>query len=119
MAKRSAPRKTRVKISGTRAGRLYRLLKILSKGSAPRVRLLRGLRVGMRTFYRDIDLLRECGVQIDVGEDGYTMPGKLEDAISRIPFPDPELTFGDVALLMKGRTKSHQRLKQQFERLTK
>jgi biotin operon repressor len=110
---------TRVKISGERAGRLYKLLKLLSSNSLARTQLLRKLNVGMRTFYRDVDLLRECGVSIETEEGGYSLHGSFEQALAHLPYPDPELTFGDVVTLMKGRSSSHQRLRKQFTQLTK
>lgn len=108
-----------VKISGERAGRLYKLLKLLSSSSLARPQLLRKLNVGMRTFYRDVDLLRECGISIETQDGSYSLHGSFEQALSHLPFPDPELTFGDVVTLMKGRTGSHQRLRKLFNQLTK
>jgi predicted DNA-binding transcriptional regulator YafY len=108
-----------LRISGVRAGRLYKLLKQLSSGPAQRSTMLKRLRVGMRTFYRDIDLLRECGVEIETRAEGYSLTESLEDALDRLPFPDPELTFGDVLVLMKGRSSSHQKLRKLLEQLTK
>lgn len=107
------------RVSGQRAGRLYRLLKILGEGPSPRPRLLKRLKVGMRTFYRDVDLLRECGVEIDTVPDGYALRGSLEDALGSVPFPNPELTFGDVLVLMRGRSASHQKLRRLFDELSR
>lgn len=117
--KSSASKKTRVHISPVRAGRLYRLLKHLNRKPVGRTDLLKKLRIGMRTFYRDVDLLRECGIEVDVDGDGYSLPGTLKDALHRLPFPDPEITFGDVEVLMKGRTQTHDKLKTLFKRVTK
>lgn len=110
---------SQLKVSGQRAGRLYNLLKLLEHDARPRTQLLRKLKVGMRTFYRDIDLLRECGVNIETQEDGYLLADNFDAALSRLPFPDPELTFGDVVVLMKGRSASHQKLRKLFASLTK
>lgn len=107
------------KVSGERAGRLYRLLKILSGGSTPRTQILKKIKVGMRTFYRDLDLLRACGIDIQTVPGGYGLGQSLDDALYQLPFPDPELTFGDVATLMKGRSSSHAKLQRLFERLTR
>lgn len=120
MAKKTASSKsTRVKISDSRAGRLYRMLKALSTNNSSRSSLLKKLKVGMRTFYRDVDLLRACQIPIETIDEGYSLNESLDDALSRLPFPDPELTFGDVVTLMKGRTTSHQKLKRIFESLSK
>lgn len=107
------------RISGVRAGRLFRLLKLLASGPLPRGVLLKRLKVGMRTFYRDVDLLRECGIDVQTRQSGYELAGELNAALDRIPYPDPELTFGDIMVLMKGRSSSHQKLRRQFDSLTK
>ena len=107
------------RISGPRAGRLYRLLKSLSRGPMSRPQLLKRLKVGMRTFYRDVDLLRECGIVIEPGESGYALETSLDAALSLVPFPNPQLTFGDVVTLMKGRSASHRKLRHAFDGLVK
>jgi biotin operon repressor len=105
----------RNRVSADRAGRLYRLLRLVSTtGPAPRPQLLKRLKVGMRTFYRDIDLLRSCGIVIQTAGNGYSLPLSLDEALQRLPFPDPELSFGDVLALMKGKTGSHERLRKLF-----
>lgn len=117
--KTAASQAGRVKISEERAGRLYKLLKLLAHDSLARATLLRKLSVGMRTFYRDVDLLRECGVAIETHEGAYQLLGTLEQALAQLPFPDPELTFGDVLALMKGRSGAHQKLRRVFGQLTR
>src|SRR5262249_33760292 len=47
-----------------RAVRLYRLLHILRKNPQTRKALLHRLRVDMRAFYRDLDALREAGIEV-------------------------------------------------------
>ncbi len=92
-------------ISADRAGRLYRLLKqVANTGPTSRPQLLKRLKVGMRTFYRDIDLLRGCGIIIHAEPKGYTLQVTLDEALAKLPFPNPELTFGDVLQLIKGRS---------------
>lgn len=110
---------TGVRISGDRAGRLYRLLKILESSPATRAQLLKRLKVGMRTFYRDVDLLRECGVNIETRDSGYELHDAIDVALGRLPYPDPELTFGEVLDLMRGRSASHLKLRKQFANLTR
>ena len=120
MAKKSAANKVkRNRISMARAGRLFRLVKVLAVGAVPRAQLLKKLRVGMRTFYRDVDLLRECGIEVDTKDSSYALVGKLDDALHRLPYPDPELTFGEVTSLMKGVSGSAKKLRQQFEQMTR
>lgn len=117
MAKKAASSTSKYNLSHKRAGRLYKLLRILSEGSATRAQLVRKLKVGARTFYRDVDLLRECGISIRTLENGYELTTKFDLALGKLPFPSPDLTFGEVVTLMKGRTKAHQKLKQMFDKV--
>lgn len=119
MSAKSHADPTRPKISFERAGRLYKLLALIGDGPVGRPQILRALKVGMRTFYRDVDLLRETGVHINTSSSAYVLGDTLSDALDLVPFPDPELTFGDVLLLMKGRSKSHQKLKRLFAQITR
>lgn len=119
MRKRSTGKRSRVHLSEARGGRLYKLLKLVAAATVPREVLLRKLKTGMRTFYRDIDLLRACGVTVLVRGDGYRLKGTLSEALDLLPFPDPELTFGDVETLRKGRTPTHAKIRQLFLRITK
>lgn len=107
----------RAHISRDRAGRLYKLLKALANDPASRAQLLKSFKVGLRTFFREIDFLRECGVQIETGEFGYTPITSIDDALLQLPFPDPDLSFGDVVALMKGRSPSHQTLRHLFNQV--
>ena len=119
MAKVSTRADDSIKVSDARAGRLFKLLKVLGKGPCNRVQLLRRLKIGMRTFYRDVELLRGHGVAIETIDAGYALMSSFDDAVNLLPFPDPKLTFGEIMTLMRGRTKAHRKLKQVFERLTK
>jgi hypothetical protein len=98
-------------VTAERAARLQRLLKLLGKGSRTRPRLLRLLRVDIRTFYRDLELLRECGIEIEVGDRGYVLEDNADRCIARLPFPDPNLTLGEARILAKGRSQVHKKLK--------
>ena len=117
MALKSAA-ENRSTITDDRAGRLYRLVQLLSKGRMNRASLLKKLKVGVRTFYRDVDLLRGCGVSLETAEDGYELKDDVEKALFKIPFPDPELSFGDVMNLVKGKGPSQTRLREAFHRVT-
>ncbi|MBY0587561.1 hypothetical protein K2X85_10310 [bacterium] len=112
-------KKPKIHISIDRAGRLYRLLKHVSGATVDRATLLKKLNVGMRTFYRDVDLLRACGIVVNVADDGYVLEGTLKDALHQLPFPDPELTFGEIDAVMKGKSPSHVRLQQLFKKVCK
>jgi DNA binding protein with HTH domain len=104
-------------VTPERFARLYLLVQILANSSKTRDFLARRLSVDIRGFYRDLDLLRKAGVPITLADSRYGLAETLEDALSRIPFPDPHLTLGDARLLAKGRTKSHQQLKAQIDQI--
>lgn len=108
-----------IRITSERAGRLHRLLKSLADGPLSRISMLKKLKVGMRTFYRDLDLLRECGIVVNVESKGYVLEGSMNDALTCLPFPDPELTFGDAVSLAKGRTAAHAKLRQMIDDMTR
>lgn len=102
-----------------RAIRLHRLVSIL--GEAPRTRdyLTHRLRIDVRDFYRDLRTLRQARIEISKEGRCFHLQGKVEDAVPRLPFPDPHLTLGQALLLARGRTAAHRRLKQHVERVLK
>ena len=118
MDKRRPAAEPSVGITRDRAGRLYHLLAALAEGAQSRSALMRRLRSGLRTFYRDLDLLRTLGVDLRTEADGYALHSSLEEALGLVPFPDPELTFGDVMTLMRGRSQAHRKLKTLFQETT-
>jgi hypothetical protein len=107
----AAPSKADTAVSLERAARLYRLLRILAAGPKIREVLLRRLRVDIRTFYRDLDLLRQYEITIILENRRYTLADDLDAAANRLPCPNPNLTLGEVRILAKGRTQAHQKLK--------
>src|SRR5262249_20093080 len=60
----SVRRRPTVHISLQRAARLHRLVRSLARGPLARPTVLSELRIGLRTFYREIELLKKCGVRI-------------------------------------------------------
>ena len=106
-------------VSAARAARLYKLLTDLGSSPKPRGTLLRRVRAGLRTFYRDLDLLRSWGIEIEMEKRKYVLKTSLTRCLERLPFPDPELSFADALQLSKGRTASHRKLKQLVGKLTR
>lgn len=106
-------------LSRERAARLYKLVQTLAQHSQTRGQLIRRLRVGMRTFYRDLDLLRECRIDIDLDGQKYTLRGTLSGVLERLPFPNPELSFAEAALLAKGRSKANQKIRAMLLAMTR
>ena len=57
-------RRPSVHITLQRAARLHRLVRFLAEKPRARSAILSDLRIGLRTFYRELDLLKRCGVKI-------------------------------------------------------
>jgi hypothetical protein len=98
-----------------RASRLYRLLTLLAAGPQTRPALLRKLDLDVRGFYRDLEALRGLGIEVapDPGNK-YALVGELDDALARLPFPDPGLNVRDAHLLAEGTTPAHRKLRQRI-----
>jgi hypothetical protein len=126
-------------VTSERAARLHKMLKLLGTGAKTRAALIRRLKLDVRGFYRDLELLR--GAEIDVlftdglyslgepldaanipvslQERGYVLEADVDTAVSRLPFPDPHLTLGEAQLLAKGRSAAHKKMKQQIDQIMK
>ena len=101
-------------VSAERAERLYRLLQLLATGPQTRATLARRLRLDVRGFYRDLELLRAAGIVVPLRDHRYALQESVGAAIARLPFPDPCLTLGEAMQLAKGRTRAHRKLKAQI-----
>lgn len=73
----------------------------------------------MRTFYRDLDLLRGCGIEILLESRKYTLSSSVSECLEKLPFPDPELSFADTAILAKGTAAPNRKLKLMLQQLTR
>jgi hypothetical protein len=104
-----------VSLTPSRAARLYKLLTLFGDGPQTRTSLLRRLKLDVRGFYRDLEVLR--GFQIEVTSNDankYALAGELDDALSRLPFPDPGLNVRDALQLANGTTTAHRKLRQRI-----
>lgn len=102
-----------VSLTSLRAARLYRLITLLGTGPQTRAALLRRLKLDVRGFYRDLEALRTLGIEVGAGDDTkYVMAGAVDDALARLPFPDPGLNVRDALQLANGSTAAHRKLKQ-------
>ncbi len=90
-------------ISSRRAARLYRLVRALAAGPRRRRDLIRLGRAGMRTFYRDLNVLIDSGAEVRLTRRGYKLITPLKVALKLLPCPMPDLSFGDVVELSRGR----------------
>jgi predicted DNA-binding transcriptional regulator YafY len=85
-----------VQITDARAARLHRMARLLDEGPKGRAELLQQLRIGLRTFYRELELLRRCGIKVRLVRKQYQLQGSMAQAESRLPFPDPRLSFAEL-----------------------
>lgn len=97
-------------ITQARAARLYRLVRLLGQGGRGRDRVLSELGIGLRTFYRELDLLKRHGIQVRLKQREYVLAGPLAQAEGRLPFPDPRLTFAEMDELSRGTGPAARRL---------
>lgn len=104
--------------SRRRAARLYRFLASLDRQERSQSQLLRRLRVGVRTFYRDLNLLRAWGIEIRLQQSKYRLARSLPESLKRLPFPDPELSFAEAQSLAATRTAAGRRLRRLLHALT-
>lgn len=116
--KRVSPSASNKAVSQERAVRLYRMLGFLGTGPKTRAAILQRLRIDIRTFYRDLELLRDCKIVIDLEHRKYSLSGKLAETLERLPLPDPGLTLGEARILAKGRTPVHVKMKKLVKAVT-
>jgi hypothetical protein len=106
-------------VTADRAARLYRLLKLLGTGAQTRTSLVRRLRLDVRGFYRDLELLRAAGIAVPLANRRYGLKEPVDAATARLPFPDPHLVLGEAIQLAKGHGPAHRKLKGQVQRIIK
>ena len=92
-------RRPSVHITLPRAARLHRLVRFLAEKPRARSAILSDLRIGLRTFYRELDLLNRCGVKVRHKLKLYHLVPTAAEAEGRLPFPDPQLSFAEMAEL--------------------
>ena len=101
--KRTSPARRRpaVHITLGRAARLHRLVRLLEQSPRPRDAVLIALGIGLRTIYRELELLTRCGIKVQLRDKAYTLVSTAEQAEGRLPFPDPQLSFAEMAELSR------------------
>lgn len=99
MSPENKRRRPSVHITLQRAARLHRLVRFLSGEPRPRNAILAELGIGLRTFYRELELLKRCGVKVRHKNKLYHLLPTAAEAEGRLPFPDPQLSFAEMAEL--------------------
>lgn len=103
-------------LTASRATRLYKMLTLLAEGPQTRQKLLTRLRLDVRGFYRDLEAVRALGIEIAPNHDNkYTLAGDLDEALARLPFPDPGLSVRDALQLANGTTAAHRKLRRRID----
>ena len=92
-------RRPSVHITLQRAARLHRLVWFLAETPRTRDTILSHLSIGLRTFYRELELLKRCGVKVRHRNKQYTLMATAKQAEGRLPFPDPQLSFAEMTEL--------------------
>jgi hypothetical protein len=108
----SKSRRPAVHITLGRAARLHRLVMLLAERPRSREAVLAALGIGLRTFYRELELLGRCGVKVQHKDKSYTLHATAEQAEGRLPFPDPQLSFAEMAELARHPGEASRRLAQ-------
>ncbi|WP_169978722.1 hypothetical protein [Tautonia rosea] len=110
-------RRPAVQITDSRAARLHRLARLLDEAPRSRAELLDMLQIGLRTFYRELELLRRCGVKIRLIGKKYQLRGTLSQAETQLPFPDPRLSFAEMVELSSYQGAASRRLGAMLKRV--
>ena len=117
MAKKRKPALSAAGVTPERFIRLFRMVKLLAGSAQTREALARRLKLDVRGFYRDLDLLRSSGVSVTLAAGRYTLEQDPDDALGLLPFPDPHLTLGAAKTLAKGRSPIHRTLAKTIARI--
>jgi predicted DNA-binding transcriptional regulator YafY len=111
----SVRRRPAVHITLGRAARLHRLVRLLAESPRSRDAILAALGIGLRTFYRELELLHRCGVKVQFKAKVYALQSTAEQAEGRLPFPDPQLSFAEMAELARHPGEAARRLAQMLD----
>jgi hypothetical protein len=88
----------------------------MAEKSLGRDAIARKLGLDIRGFYRDLGLLRTSGISVRLTRGRYKLDGELEEAVARLPFPDPLLTLGEARQLARGKSTAHRKLRDELAR---
>ncbi len=92
-------RRPSVHITLQRAARLHRLVWFLADTARTRDAILTHLNIGLRTFYRELELFKRCGIKVRHRNKQYALVATATQAEGRLPFPDPQLSFAEMVEL--------------------
>lgn len=101
----------------SRAVHLYQLFELLGSTPLTREMLTKKLRRNVRAFYRDLNLLRACGIDVVMRDRKYSLKQNINEARELLPLPDPRLRLGEAAALAKGTSSGHRKIKETIDKL--
>ncbi len=111
MSKRvGARRRPAAQITLARAARLRRMVVFLAEGPQSRDAILKAVGLGLRTFYRELGLLRRAGVRIRQRDGRYWLGQSTAAAEAVLPVPDPQLSLAELMELARGEGPAARRL---------
>lgn len=103
-------RRPLIQITLGRAARLHRLVRLLADAPQPRDAILAELGIGLRTFYRELELLNRCAVRVRLRDKTYVLHSTIARAEEQLPFPNPHLSFAEMAELAAYQGEASKRL---------
>ena len=110
MNRRNRGRRIAAEVTSGHAARLLRFVTLLGRGPRGSEEILGELGVGVRTFYRELALVKKHGIRVARRGRAYTLLTPPEEAEARLPFPDPQLSFAEMAELSRHPGEAAQRL---------
>jgi hypothetical protein len=90
---------------------------LLAQRPHTREEILRELLIGLRTFYRELELMGRCGIRVRQKDRAYSLLTTVEQAKGRLPFPDPQLSFAEMADLSRSPGAAGRRLAELLARV--
>lgn len=93
------------------------MLSVLEGGPKTRAQIEKKLKISMRTFYRDLEVVREF--EIVVATEGGKHVLKDPGWKSKLRVPDPCLTFTEAEALAKGNSSANNKIADLVSKLTK
>lgn len=119
MAKIRRPVSQPETVTAERAARLLRLVMLVKARPQKRDFLCRQLSVDVRSFYRDLLLLRKWRIKVRMRNRCYELDMDTQKVYSLVLFPDPYLSLAEAIQVAQGRTPAHRKLKKLIDRIVK
>ena len=113
----SAPAEIDLSLTPERATRLYQFLSLLESGPKTRPQLEKKLKIGLRTFYRDLEVLRAMDIDVATQNKKHVLNDR--DWKSKLRVPDPCLSFAEAEALASGKSAANKKIAAMVADLTR